>query len=222
MWRDMAVRALAVGAILATGVASAHACKGTTELLRDDFTQLDPAWELQFQSGSFALNGAKMVITSTQGNFEYVEYEGAFFPEGDFCADVTLPPEDLSQGLDNIFAGLVFGAGDGSYYVASVFMGGQLGKLVGVMQVASSGVTTPVAPGTFDALKIGAKASNTLRLTWKGPPSGGATADATVSFYVNDKLYTTFNVPPNANRQIGFAAATAGSTATIAHLLITK
>jgi hypothetical protein len=238
MWRDLAVGTLLAGAVFATGIVSANACKGATELLRDDFTKLDPAWNQPRTDGSFEVSGNKMLLRSKPNNLstdsfvEYVEYGNAVFPEADVCVSVVLPPTDASQGhnfdaaqTQNIFAGLAFVTDDGSIFIASINFGFQRGKMVSVMQLTSNGLLSIVDPGTLDTVKPGVRASNTLRLTWKGPPAAGAPADSPgsiVSFYVNDKLYTTFPAPPNANRKIGLAAATAGGTAEFAHLLVTK
>jgi hypothetical protein len=230
MWRYLTGRLLVACALVATSIVSADACKGASELLRDDFATLDPAWDAVISGGSFEVNGGKLLLSSQPNKLstdffvEYVEYENAFLPEADVCVSVVLPPMDLPEGK-TIFAGLGFVAGDGSIFIATVHFASQFGKNAAIIQLTSNGSRYLVAPGSFDALDPGVRAANTIRLTWKGPPAAGQPAGssaAMVSFFINDKLYKTFAAPPNANRKIGLAAATGGGRAEFSHLLATK
>ena len=55
------------------------------------------------------------------------------------------------------------------------------------------------------------------------PPKGStAPVDSTVTVYVNDKMFDTFDVAPNSNRKIGFGFQTESSGVEFRNLVVTK
>ena len=86
------VRAL-LGAVFIAAMASpALACKGTESLLRDDFTETDPAWSVTWpDTTSFDIADGKVEARADPGTWASMWYDGDFFPAADACVDITLP-----------------------------------------------------------------------------------------------------------------------------------
>lgn len=196
----------------------ALACKGATSLLRDDFSELDPAWNLVFTDApALSVNGGKLQLKSNPSNLGVVTYEGDFFPAADACVTITSPsvrdPADL-------WAGLLLVMGDGSWMIPRIHLDGT----ASVTRASGTGWLNPVPARKFAAVKTGANATNTLRVVWSGPPPRGSTAaaDSNVSFFINDQAFIKFKATPNADRKIGLSTVSEGNTFQFSNLAITQ
>jgi hypothetical protein len=212
--------ALMTSAVFAFAMAAspAFACKGATSLLRDDFTDTDPAWNVVWPDGSsFQIGGGKLEAKANPGKWGEMTYEGNFFGAADACIDIVGPSV---RDPANMWAGLLFESGDGAWYIPSINLNGT----VGVYRVTGDGWLNPVPPRKFAGLKSGADAKNTLRVVWKGPPARGSTAppDQTVQLFINDQEFIKFKVPPNANRKIGIAVQSEGNVFQLSNLSVTR
>jgi hypothetical protein len=203
---------------IAAAVSPALACKGATSLLRDDFTDVDPAWSDVFNVNAFQIGGGKVVAKTQPGNYAVLMYQGAFFGAGDACVTITGP--GAVRDPTDIWAGVVLQAADGTWYIPSVNLDGT----VGVYAVNANGWLSPVPPRKFDGLKTGPNAANVLRVVWKAPPPQGSTtpADPTVAMFINDKPFINFKMTPNGNRMFGLAAQTQGNSYQFTNLAITQ
>jgi len=219
MLSRLAARALTSGAILAVVIASgaAQACGGKTELFRDDFTKVNRAWAKpsNFKT-EFVIGGGKMLAKNAEGEWGKITYGAKLFAEADVCVDVVVPQVD--DPTDK-WAGILFEGPDGNYIVAIGFDG-----TIGVHVSGPDGWLEPIPHSDFDGVKTEAKAVNRVRVVWKGPPPKGSTApaDSTVTVYVNDKMFETFDVAPNSNRKIGFGFQTESSGVEFRNLVVTK
>jgi hypothetical protein len=203
-----------LGALFIAAVASpALACKGTESLLRDDFTEADPAWNVWWpDTSSFDIADGKVEAKADPGLWAAMMYEGAFFPAADACVDITLPDvRDPSV----VWAGLVFWAGDANVIVYLTPDG-----KAGVTKVNNQGWLNPVKAKAYDAIKTGE--ANTLRVVWSGPATGTAPADPSVQVFINDQPVFKFKVKPNENRQLGLAIASEGDTLEFTNLSVTQ
>jgi hypothetical protein len=212
---------LVTGALFAFVVASssALACKGATSLLRDDFTDADPAWDEQFKDRpSFQIGSGKVLGKTEPGYYNVLLYQGNFFPAGDACVTITSPP--AVRDPSNIWAGIVLQAEDGAWYIPTINLDGT----AEVARVTGAGWLSPVPARKFDGIKSGPNAANVLRVVWKAPPARGSKdpADPTVAISINDKPFINFKMAPNANRQIGLAIGSQGNTYQFSDLAITK
>jgi hypothetical protein len=202
-------------AIVAAG--SALACKGSESLLRDDFTDSDPAWNPAFSEGaSFSAGGGKLQAKADPGRWGVLMYEGSFFPAADACVEIAAPSVRDPAG---IWAGLLFETTDGAWYIPRIHLDGT----ASVARVTGDGWLTPVPPRKFAGIKPGANVANTLRVVWKAPPPRGSTApaDPAVAIFINDQPFITFKATPNANRKLGLAVQSDGNTYQFGNLAVT-
>lgn len=215
--------ALMMSAVFAIAVAAspALACKGATSLLRDDFTDVDPAWQDMFADnghGTFQIGGGKVVVKTDPGYYDALMYQGDFYPAGDACVTITNPGP--VRDPSNIWAGMVLQAGDGSWYFPQINLDGTAG-----VQRLSSDWLNPVPARKFAGIKTGPNAVNVLRVVWKAPPpaTGSNTPpDPTVTMFINDQQFISFKITPNANRLFGLAAGSEGNTYQFTNLAITR
>jgi hypothetical protein len=211
-----------MSAVFAVAVASspALACKGATSLLRDDFTDVDPAWQSYFtDSPSFQIGGGKALLNTPPGNWQVLFYQGDFYPAGDACVTITGPGTAVKDP-SALYAGIVLQDGNGDWWMPSVNGDGS----ASVDRLASAGWLHPVPPRKFDAVKTGANAVNVLRVVWKAPPAQGSNTppDPNVTVFINDKQFIVFKMAPNANRLFGLGADTEGTNFQFSNLAITK
>jgi hypothetical protein len=212
--------ALMMSAVFAIVVASspALACKGATSLLRDNFTDVDPAWQDVFtQHGNFQIGGGKVVVRTDPGYIDILLYQGDFYPAGDACVTITNPGP--VRDPSGIWAGMTLQAEDGSLYFPQINLDGTAG-----VQRLSTDWLNPVPPRKFAAIKTAPNAVNVLRVVWKAPPPRGSNTppDPSVTMFINDQQFITFKAQPNANRLFGLAAATEGNTYQFTNLAITR
>jgi hypothetical protein len=206
-----------VGALLIAGVASpALACKGTDSLLRDEFTEADPSWNVWWpDTSSFDIADGKVAAKVDPGYWAVMMYDGDFFPAADACIDIAFPEvRDPSQ----VWAGLTFYDEKYANWIVYLTPDGQ----AGVAKVTNDGWLYPVKVKAYDSIKQGE--ANTLRAVWSGPPAAGSTeaADPTVQVFINDQPVFKFKVKPNGNRQVGLAIQTQGDTVEFSNLAITR
>ena len=208
------VGALLSVAFMAIAGSPAFACKGAEVVLRDDFTEADPAWLVAWpDTTSFDIADGKVVAKSDAGKWGYMLYQGSYFPAADACVDIVAPTGD------NAWAGLLFQQ-DYVDYIAYVTADGK----AGVTRVDSHGWLDPVTARPFAAIKTGAGAVNTMRLVWSAPqPSNSQTpSDPTVQMFINDEPFIKFKVKPSDARIIGLAVASEGSDAEFSNLVVTQ
>lgn len=200
--------------LVALPISSALACKGSSTLLRDDFSEEDPAWTMRDDKPQFG-NGV-LKVHSDPGKFNDLWYGGMNFAGGDACIDIIMPsgrPSSEVRGGLVIWTGkmwnIVYIAPDGT---------------AGVDGLQNGNWTTPVPNRKFDAIKTGTDAVNQLRVVWKAPPRSNSTEapDPNVTVFINDKQFIRFKAPPNDNRQIGIYAAANGGTFQFKNLHITE
>ncbi|MEA2903710.1 MAG: hypothetical protein QOI12_1097 [Alphaproteobacteria bacterium] len=183
------------GVVVALAIAAtpALACKGRNVVLADDFSKEDPAWSRVF--GEFAITGGKATLKGEPGFIAMAAYEGEFFDAGDGCIDVTFP--DGGRQIPGI-GGFAFGITDkDNFYAMFVNADG----VAGILRLSKGKWLQPVPARKSDALKTGAGATNTLRITLKG------TAATT---YINDKPFAQINVPTIAGTKMGMYAEPEG------------
>jgi len=217
MARSAQLRVAFLGALslLAVVSTSALACKGQTSLLRDDFTDEDPAWGLQDMKGVVIADGA-MKITADQNSVMHPIYGGANFPAADACVDIVAPAAFVKD--------LTFG-GFGLWTARGwVFIQINSDATAEVSGVQNNIWLHPVPPRKFDAIKAGPGAVNNLRVVWKGPPEQDSNdpPDPTVTVYINGKLFVKFKTPPNLDRSLALAAQTNGTTYQFKNLNVTQ
>ncbi len=211
------LRAAVLGGLALSGLAatSALACKGQTTLLRDDFTDEDPAWDLANSPGASVADGA-MKVTSDPGHGQPILYAGQMFPAADVCVDMIAPP---AQGKAVLSGGISFWNGRG---LVDVMISSDGTASVAVNQ---NGVWAhPVPSRKADTVKTAPGAVNNLRVVWKGPPDDGGTQapDPSVQIFINGKPFVKFKMTPNANRQIGFYVESEGGTYLFKNLNVTQ
>jgi len=189
---------------------------GSTVLFSDNFQQVDPAWNM-FSQGTLDISGGYAQVTPPAGDSAYAVYDGGFFDSADACVDIVSPTvADPTQAV----AGLVIGMDpSGSFYACQI---GEDGTAA-VARYSSAGDgawALPVSWRPAPAVKTGANALNTLRITWKGN-SG--------TCYINGQLFSAFVIPQAfVNSAIGFSVggdspgATAGATWKFTNLKITN
>ena len=204
-----------LAALFVAAVASpALACKGTESLLRDDFTEADPSWNVWWpDTSSFDIADGKVAAKTEPDYIGIMLYEGDFFPAADACVDITMP--DVRDPT-YVWAGVNFYDANWANWIVYITPDGQ----AGVKKLTNDGWLNPVKAKAYDSFKPGE--TNTLRLVWSGPPTGTAAADPTVQVFVNDEPAFKFKVKPNGNRQIGLAVDTEGDTIEFTNLSITR
>jgi hypothetical protein len=206
-----------LAALFVAAVASpALACKGTESLLRDDFTEADPSWNVWWpDTSSFDIADGKVAAKAEPGYWGVMMYDGDFFPAADACIDINIP--EVSDPT-YVFAGLTFLDEKYANWIVYLTPDGK----AGVAKVTSDGWLYPVKAKSYDAIKQGE--ANTLRVVWSAPPAQGSTdaADPTVQVFVNDEALFKFKVKPNGNRTVGLAIQTEGETFEFSNLAITR
>ena len=205
---------LIVSAFVAMAASPALACKGAESLLRDDFTEADPAWGITWpDSSSFEIGGGKVVARSDAGTWASMWWNGSFFPAADACVTITMPSV---RNPENVWGGLMFFAG--ASYIAYITPDGK----AGVSRVDKGGWLNPVPARPFAAIKQGAP--NTLRVVWSAPqPDNSAKpSDPSVTIYINDQQFIKFKVKPNNDRQIGLAVQSEGNNIEFANIDVTE
>jgi len=205
--------------VLAFSATSALACKGTTTLLRDDFSEEDPAWDLEasVNKGAVVADGA-LKLTADSGHFLDPYYQGQYFPAGDACVDITSPAA-FTKNVTSAGIGLWVGANWDFIYISSNGTAGVLSW------VPRSGLwNNPVPPRKADSIKGGASAVNTLRVVWKGPPGDNSSEapDPSVQIFINDKPFVKFKAAPNPDRLIALFGDTDGTTYEFRNLDVTQ
>jgi hypothetical protein len=192
-WRFLAC-ALSMGALVALAAAGpALACKGNETLLRDDFTEQDPAWNVG--SLDVKIGGGALMEKAVGGRVAILSYAGMDFPGADVCVDIVTP----SAAAENSRAGIGFWNGKAWDFVYIAPDGS-----AGVDRLMNNNWYAPVPNRKFDGVKAGGGATNRLRVTWKAPPADNAKAapDPTVMIFINDKPFIKYKVPPNIDRTI--------------------
>jgi hypothetical protein len=210
----LVVGALIASAFVAMAASPALACKGAESLLRDDFTDTDPAWDIKWpDNSSFDIGGGKVVAKSKPGAWAPMYYNGSFFPAADACVTITLPSV---RNPEEVWGGLLFLAG--ANYICYIRPDGK----AGVTRVDSTGWLDPVSARPFAAIKQ--DAPNTLRVVWSAPQpeNSGQPSDPSVTIYINDQKFIKFKVKPNDDRQIGLAVQSNGNDIEFTHLQVTQ
>ena len=204
-----------LGALFIAAVASPTlACKGTESLLRDEFTEVDPGWNVWWaDTSSFDIADGKVAAKVEPGYAGIMMYEGDFFSAADACVDITMP--DVRDPA-YVWAGFNFQDANWANYIVYITPDGQ----AGVKKLTNDGWLNPVKAKAYDSIKPGE--TNTLRLVWSGPATGTAAADPTVQVFINDQPAFKFKVKPNGNRQVGLAVDTEGDTIEFTNLSITR
>jgi hypothetical protein len=216
MSTNAVLRTTVLGAVvcLAMYSSSALACKGPTTLLRDDFTDEDPAWGLTDHTNA-QIGGGALKVTSDPGHFFNLYYQGMNFPAGDACVDIvfpTTPVKNVTQGGLGLWTGrgwdFVFINSDGT---------------AGVQGLQNNDWINPVPARKFDAIKTAPGAVNQLRLVWKAPPASNSTVapDPYVQIFINDKPFIKYKTVPNPNRAISIYADTEGAQFEFRNLAVT-
>jgi hypothetical protein len=145
----------ATGALLALMLASpALACKGAETLLRDDFTDEDPAWNIEANNAATIGNGV-LTLKSDAGHFQNLMYQGMNFPEADVCVTLIAPngkPSPDTQGGIGIWTGKAWN------YIYITTDGN-----AGVAGLQDGSWTNPVPMRKSDAIKTGNDAARPLR-----------------------------------------------------------
>jgi len=191
----------------------AFACKGAQTLLRDDFTEEDPAWNIQDSNAQIG-NGV-LKVTTAPGRILNLMYQGQNFPGADVCIDIVAPsgkPSPDVQGGLGLWTGrswdFIYIATDGS---------------AGVSGLQDSNWTSPVPNRKFDGIKTAPNSTNQLRVIWKAPPPSNAkdAPDPSVTVFINDKQFIKFKAPPNSNRAISIFTASDGGAYQYKNLVVT-
>ncbi len=202
---------VAIGIALAAG--PAMACKGSTVLLKEDFSKSSSAWAKSSDMSdpdwkdSVRIGGGRLLLKSPTGDFGYIYYAPHTFPDGDFCADVVMPDDSLPEAK---WVGIALVAADGTYVLKVSY-----DQRVAVSKLSPDGDwSDPVPLDYFEALKTDPGSVNTLRLVWK---SGAPTFSA----YVNDKKVDTIEVEIR-NPRIAIFFQTQETTSEVRNVLVTK
>ena len=192
----------------------ALACKGTETLLRDDFTDEDPAWNIQDTSAQ--IGGGVLKVKSEAGHIYNLMYQGQNFPGADACLDIIAPSGkpsvDIVGGL-----GLWTGKAWNFVYIAT-------DGTAGVSGLQDGNWTSPVPNRKFDGIKTTPNAANQLRVTWKAPPEANSkeAPDPTVTIFINDKQFIKYKAIPNSGRSISIYTASGGGVYQYKNLVVTS
>jgi hypothetical protein len=168
---------LATAAAAQPGSAPTTGCNGTV-LLEDNFAQVDPAWSLT--NPFTTISGGKLRINAKPGFGYGAFYEGALFGNADMCVDVTMPEV---REPNTISGGLLFHFQDFDNTLMVLL---NAGGYICLQRRQDKQTLFPVTWRKTTALKTGANAINSLRVTWKG---------TTVALYLNDKPIVTGKAP---------------------------
>lgn len=195
---------------------SAQACKGSEVLLRDDFTEEDPAWD--FDSNLAEVGGGVLKIKSEPGRIYNAMYQGQNFPGADTCIDIIFPAGAKPSADSEIKGGLGLWTGKAWHFVAIAIDG-----TARVEGLQDRKWVNPVPTRKFAGIKTEPNAVNQLRVTWKAPPAGNSAVapDPTVTIYINDKQFIKYKTPPNVDRSIGLYTDSNGAVFQFKNLVVT-
>jgi hypothetical protein len=204
-------------AIVALGMWSgpAFACKGAQTLLRDDFTDEDPAWALTDHTVAQIGDGA-MKVQSAVNKYFNLYYQGMNFPGADACIDIVSPPTP-SKTVTQAGLGLWTAKGWNFIYISS-------DGTAGVTGLQDNNWINPVPARKFDGIKTGANAVNQLRLVWSAPPADNSTAapNPYVQIFINDKSFIKYKTVQNTDRSLSIYADTEGAQYQFKNLNVTQ
>src|SRR6202035_853941 len=136
MFAKQVACAVASAVILAGSTSASLACKGSSVLFKDDFSKVNKSWQSPFKDVGFSIAGGKLLGKSDEGKIAAAIYNGTFFPDADFCADVILPQVDDPSSKS---AGILLYAG-GPWYIAHITLDGQ----AGVSELTPDGWLSPI------------------------------------------------------------------------------
>jgi hypothetical protein len=192
----------------------ALACKGAQSLLRDDFTDEDPAWNIQDNSAQIG-NGV-LKVKSEPGRIFNLMYQGQNFPGADVCIDIIAP---TGKPAADVQGGLGFWTGRSWDFIYIATDGS-----AGVTGLQDGSWTSPVPNRKFDGIKTTPNAVNQLRVTWKAPPPANAkeAPDPSVIVFINDKQFVKFKAAPNANRSLSIFTTSEGGVYQYKNLVVTS
>jgi hypothetical protein len=179
------------GAILALaiGVSPALACKGE-EIYSDDFTDPNGPWP---NPPWFTISGGSAEIKMDPGYRGVINYLGGDFADFDVCVDITYPQAKNADG--GTYGGLVlwFKDMENMYEIFTTPIGA-----MGAFRYTKGRALLAAPVRKQNALKTGAGATNTLRITAKG---------GNVTIYANDQRAATFRgVVPEGGGYVGLTA----------------
>jgi hypothetical protein len=177
----MALRGFA-GAMLALAVAAspALACKGETEIHSDNFADAGGPWD---GTDNVTIGGGYATLKTEPGKNAVLAYIGGQFKEFDVCADITIPATKNPDG--GAVAGILFwfSGNPADFYGMIMTPGGMLGAIR-----VKDGKPLVMSPFRKQAaIKLGADAKNTFRITAKGNA---------VTVYANDQRVSSFRGTP--------------------------
>jgi hypothetical protein len=210
-----------VSGLLMTGVLSAVvasspalACKGAQTLLRDDFTDEDPAWNIQDNSAQ--IGGGVLKVKTDPGKILNLMYQGQNFPAADACIDIIAP---AGKPASDIQGGLGFWTGRSWDFIYIATDGS-----AGVAGLQDGGWTAPVPNRKFDGIKTTPNAVNQLRVIWKGPPPPNSkdAPDPSVTVFINDKQFIKFKAVPNTNRALSIFTTSENGVYQYKNLVVTS
>lgn len=177
----------------------ALACTGQSVHLAGDFKTAELGWGRE--DASFKVAGAEAQITPQPGTQTARWNTGVTLNDLDACVTIAMPaaPADASR----TYAGLLFWLTDKDNFYEVVIAPNGLYTVARKVR-GSLAATTPVPWTKNDAIKVGADAKNTLRVTLEGQ---------TVTVRINDTEVARFRgQAPAAPSHIGLVAASAPQT----------
>ncbi|MFO1148282.1 MAG: hypothetical protein U1E62_07890 [Alsobacter sp.] len=199
--------ALFGAALLAIASTQALACKGPNLQFSDDFTEIDEAWS-PVNADMMKIDGGKLNLSSDVNKLNYVTYEGAFFPVGDACVDITFPGASSRDAMQTA-GGLIFGNTSWQdFYILMIRPDGY----AWVSRLSKNSWLRPIPTKKFDAIKTGPNAVNQLRVKF---------TKTTAQAYINDKLFANLKIMSDENAKVGFYVESEGSTWLFDNLKIT-
>jgi hypothetical protein len=205
-----------MGALLTLAGTPALACKGAETLLRDDFTQEDPAWNIEATNNAATIGNGVLTLKSDVGHFQNLQYQGLNFADADACIDMIAPAGKPSPDVQG---GLGIWTGKAWDYIYVTTDGN-----AGVAGLQDGSWTNPVPMRKSDAIKTAPEAVNTLRVVWHAPPAQNSKAapDPFVTVFINDKQFIKFKATPNSDRTVSVYAETGGGLYQFKNLAITQ
>jgi len=186
------------GAMLAFALLSspALACKGGEELGADDFSD-GSAWT---EASEATFGSEKLALKPEPSKYAWVFWNNGDFDDADICVDMTYPTAKKPDG--GVFGGIIFWYQYQANRVAYMLWSTPVG-LVGVdrREMSTGKLTTALPRRANPAIKKGAGATNTWRVSLKGN---------TATLYVNDAKLATFKgtgLAEGSTRATGLYAA---------------
>lgn len=189
----------AAAADMATGaVTPAPGCAAGNVLFEDNFKDHDPNWGAK--DGQLAISGGEAVFSPEPGK-PTLRWNRVFaFDDVDACVSVRLAKETSDPTAS--YAGLIFWVQDSRNYYEAVIAPNGFFTVARIVE-GKPEAKRPVEWKKYDAVNMGAKAKNTLRVTAKG---------ADVQIAINGKPAASFKgEPPRGPSYIGMLAASAAS-----------